>query len=53
MTPITSLFLGYYLNNEPITPQIILGASLIIGGLAIFELGGKPLPKWIPFRPNV
>ncbi|MDQ7058901.1 MAG: DMT family transporter [Ghiorsea sp.] len=53
MTPITSLFLGYYLNQEPITPQIMLGASLIIGGLAIFELGGKPLPKWVPFRPNV
>ncbi len=25
----------------PITPQIILGTSLIIGGLAIFELGGN------------
>ena len=52
MTPVTSLFLGYYLNHEPITLQIIFGASLIIGGLAIFELGGKPLPKWVPFRPN-
>ncbi|MDQ7001122.1 MAG: DMT family transporter [Ghiorsea sp.] len=52
MTPITSLLLGYYLNQEPITIHIIIGAALIISGLAIFELGGKPLPKWVPFRPN-
>lgn len=52
MTPITSLLLGYYLNHEPITIHIIIGAALIISGLAIFELGGKPLPKWVPFRPN-
>ena len=52
MTPITSLFLGYTLNAEPITINIMIGAALIISGLAIFELGGKPLPKWIPFRPS-
>ncbi|MDQ6954031.1 MAG: DMT family transporter [Mariprofundaceae bacterium] len=52
ITPITSLFLGYYFNDEHITFSIILGAGLIISGLAWFELGDKPLPKWIPFRPN-
>jgi len=52
MTPITSLILGNFLNDEVITPDIYIGAALIIAGLAIFELGGKPLPKWIPFRPN-
>lgn len=52
VTPITSLFLGYYLNNEAITVNVLIGAGFIISGLAIFELGGKPLPKWVPFRPN-
>ncbi|OIO68795.1 MAG: EamA family transporter [Zetaproteobacteria bacterium CG_4_9_14_3_um_filter_49_83] len=52
MTPVTSLLLGHYLNQEVITFNIIAGAVLIIAGLAVFELGGKPLPKWIPFRPN-
>jgi len=52
ITPITSLALGHFLNQEPITFNIILGAALIVSGLAVFELGGKPLPKWIPFRPN-
>jgi len=52
MTPITSLMLGHYLNHEVITTNVIIGATLIIAGLAVFELGGKALPKWIPFRPN-
>ncbi len=52
MTPVISLILGHFLNHEPITFNIILGASLIVSGLAVFELGDKPLPKWIPFRPN-
>jgi len=52
ITPITSLMLGHYLNNEVITLNIIIGTSLILSGLALFELGGKPLPKWVPFRPN-
>jgi len=52
VTPITSLMLGHYFNHETITLNIIIGAGLIISGLALFELGGKPLPKWVPFRPN-
>lgn len=52
VTPITSLMLGHYFNHEVITLNIIIGTSLIILGLALFELGGKPLPKWVPFRPN-
>jgi len=52
ITPITSLLLGHYFNDEAITLNILLGAGLIISGLALFELGGKPLPKWVPFRPN-
>jgi len=52
ITPITSLMLGHYFNHEVINLTIIIGAGLIISGLALFELGGKPLPKWVPFRPN-
>ncbi|MDX8398476.1 MAG: DMT family transporter [Mariprofundaceae bacterium] len=52
MTPITSIALGHYLNQEALTMDLFLGAALIILGLAVFELGGKPLPKWLPFRPN-
>ncbi len=52
ITPVTSLMLGHYFNNEAITFHVILGAGFIISGLAVFELGGKPLPKWVPLRPN-
>jgi len=52
ITPISSLMLGHYFNHEAITLNIIIGTSLILSGLALFELGGKPLPKWLPFRPN-
>jgi len=51
MTPITSLYLGYTLNNERLDMHTILGAALIVLGLALFELGGKKLPMWLPFRP--
>jgi len=52
MTPVLSLMLGHLFNHEPISLNIILGAAFIVSGLAVFELGDKPLPKWIPFRPN-
>ena len=52
ITPVTSLTLGHFLNHEPITLSIMAGAALIVSGLAVFELGDKPLPKWVPFRPN-
>ncbi|MDX8388119.1 MAG: DMT family transporter [Ghiorsea sp.] len=52
LTPVTSLMLGHFLNNEVITTSIYVGSALIISGLAVFELGGKSLPKWVPFRPN-
>lgn len=52
VTPVTSLVLGHWLNDEVLTFNIMIGAALIIAGLAVFEFGGKPLPKWVPFRPN-
>ncbi len=52
MTPLLSLLLGHMFNHEPISFDTMLGAGFILLGLGIFELGGKPLPKWVPFRPN-
>jgi drug/metabolite transporter (DMT)-like permease len=39
ITPVSALMLGRYLNGEPMTTKIILGAGLIVTGLAAFELG--------------
>jgi drug/metabolite transporter (DMT)-like permease len=39
ITPITALLLGRYLNHEPITLNVVLGAGLIVAGLAAYEFG--------------
>jgi drug/metabolite transporter (DMT)-like permease len=39
ITPISALLLGKYLNHEPITVKVVLGAGLIVAGLAAFEFG--------------
>lgn len=38
ITPMTALFLGSWLNNEPIVWTVWLGAALICIGLLLFEL---------------
>jgi len=38
ITPMTALFLGSWLNNEPIVWTVWLGAVLICSGLLLFEL---------------
>ena len=38
ITPMTALFLGSWLNNEPIVWTVWLGAALICSGLLLFEL---------------
>lgn len=52
VTPVTSLMFGNVFNHEVLSANIVIGAACVVGGLAVFELGGKPLPRWIPFRPN-
>lgn len=37
ITPVTALLLGALLNDEPLTPLILLGAFLVMSGLALFE----------------
>lgn len=38
ITPLTALLLGHWANGEPIDLKVIIGALLIITGLAFFEL---------------
>lgn len=37
ITPVTALLLGAMLNDEPLTPSILLGTFLVMSGLALFE----------------
>lgn len=37
ITPICALGLGYLLNNEPLTLNVVAGSLLILSGLALFE----------------
>jgi len=41
ITPVIALALGNLLNHEPITFEIILGAVMILSGLALFEMSGR------------
>jgi len=39
VTPVTALLLGKYLNDEPLSLQIVAGAVMILTGLASYEFG--------------
>ena len=39
VTPVTALFLGKYLNDEPLSLEILTGAMMILAGLASYEFG--------------
>ncbi len=39
ITPVIALALGNILNSEPITVEVIAGTTLILSGLALFQLG--------------
>lgn len=41
VTPVMALLLGNLLNGEVVTADVLLGAVLILSGLALFELGGR------------
>jgi len=41
ITPVMALILGNTLNSEPITVEVAIGATLILSGLALFQLGGQ------------
>jgi len=41
ITPVMALILGNTLNSEPITVEVAIGATRILSGLALFQLGGQ------------
>jgi len=41
VSPVAALMLGNMLNGEAVTSDVLLGAALILSGLALFELGGS------------
>ena len=45
ITPVSALLLGHGLNGEPLTAEIGFGTSLVVSGLAMFELGDRWLKK--------
>jgi len=40
VTPVAALMIGSMLNGEVLTVDVVVGALLIVSGLAVFELGG-------------
>lgn len=45
LTPVIAMTLGAWLNNETITLKLIIGASCIMTGLAIYQFGDKWLKR--------
>jgi len=41
VSPVAALMLGNMLNGEAVSIDVLLGAALILSGLALFELGGN------------
>ena len=39
VTPVMALLLGRYLNDEPLTVEIVVGALMILADLALYEFG--------------
>ena len=45
ITPVLSLYLGHVLNNEAMTMPLILGAGLVLSGLALYEWGERRIKE--------
>jgi len=45
ITPIVALGLGALLNNELISDNLMIGASFVMGGLALYQWGGRKRTK--------
>lgn len=43
VTPVSTLLLGHQLNGEALTAEVWMGTGLIIWGLLLFELVGRPV----------
>ncbi|MFT5760285.1 MAG: drug/metabolite transporter (DMT)-like permease [Alteromonadaceae bacterium] len=45
MTPVFALYLGALLNDEVITPNLVIGAVCVMSGLALYQWGGRRRTK--------
>lgn len=45
ITPVIALCFGALLNNESISDNLIIGASFVMGGLALYQWGGRKRTK--------
>jgi len=41
ITPVMAISLGAILNNESVSDNLIIGASFVMGGLALYQWGGR------------
>ncbi|HHM06468.1 MAG TPA: DMT family transporter [Gammaproteobacteria bacterium] len=46
VTPVLALFLGHYLNREPVSVAVALGTALIVAGLILHQWGGILLMRF-------
>lgn len=42
VNPIVAVFLGWALADEPLTPRMLLAAAVIVAGIALITLTGRP-----------
>ena len=45
ITPVVALSLGAYFNNEPLTQSLVIGSSLVLCGLGLYNWGHHLLKK--------
>lgn len=45
ITPVIAICFGALLNNETVTDNLIIGASFVMGGLALYQWGGRKRTK--------
>ena len=51
MTPVTALLLGHFLNREPLGGQVLVGAALILAGLACHQFSAGRIRRFWRTRP--
>ncbi|GIU45524.1 hypothetical protein TUM4438_19200 [Shewanella sairae] len=53
ITPVFAMLLGAQLNNETLSPSLILGAGFVLSGLALYQFGQRLLKLfWQPKSAN-
>ncbi|MGH7575104.1 MAG: EamA family transporter [Longimicrobiales bacterium] len=48
VNPVVAVFLGWALAGEPLTPRMMLAAAVIIAGVALITLSGRPRARARP-----